>query len=268
MSSRAQYDVVVVGAGIAGCAAAALYGRRGARVALIERHADPASYKTVCTTFIQASATPVLEPLRMVPRLEKAGAIRNAIDIWTRWGWIRPQLDERYRGLQYGYNVRRETLGPMLRGLAAATPGVELMAGASPTALVRDGERVTGLIVRGRTTADRELRARLVVGADGRGSALAELAGVDARTRPHGRIAYFGHYRDVGLAAGTHSQMWLSSRTSPTSSRTTTASRSWRPCPHATSSPPSTPTRRQASSASSSASRTDRRSRGRTASPR
>ncbi len=91
MSSAAQYDVVIVGAGIAGCAAAALYGRRGARVALIERHADPAAYKTVCTTFIQASATPVLERLGMVPRLEKAGAIRNAIDIWTRWGWIRPR---------------------------------------------------------------------------------------------------------------------------------------------------------------------------------
>jgi glycine/D-amino acid oxidase-like deaminating enzyme len=33
MSRSAQYDVVIVGAGIAGCAAAALYGRRGARVA-------------------------------------------------------------------------------------------------------------------------------------------------------------------------------------------------------------------------------------------
>lgn len=31
MSSSAQYDLVIVGAGIAGCAAAALYGRRGAR---------------------------------------------------------------------------------------------------------------------------------------------------------------------------------------------------------------------------------------------
>jgi 2-polyprenyl-6-methoxyphenol hydroxylase-like FAD-dependent oxidoreductase len=209
MAASADYDVVIVGAGIAGCTAAALYGRRGARVALIERHADPAAYKTVCTTFIQASATPVLERLGAVPRLEAAGAIRNAIDIWTRWGWIRPQLDGRYRGVRYGYNVRRETLDPTLRALAAATPGVELIAGASPTALRRDGGRVTGLVVRGRDGGERQLPARLVVGADGRGSRIAELAGVDASTRPHGRIAYFAHYRDVGLAAGSHSQMWL-----------------------------------------------------------
>jgi flavin-dependent dehydrogenase len=209
MSRSAQYDVVIVGAGIAGCAAAALYGRRGARVALIERHADPAAYKVVCTTFIQASATPVLERLGMASKLDEAGAIRNAVELWTRWGWIRPQLDEHYHGVHYGYNVRRETLDPMLRSLAAGTPGVELLAGASPSTLVRDGGRVTGVVARDRSGAEHELRTRLVVGADGRGSALAELAGVKARTRPNGRIAYFAHYRDVGRAAGTHSQMWL-----------------------------------------------------------
>ena len=67
MTAGAEYDVAIVGASIAGCAAAALYGRRGARVALIERNADPLAYKSVCTTFIQASATPVLERLGMVP---------------------------------------------------------------------------------------------------------------------------------------------------------------------------------------------------------
>ncbi|HZC13982.1 MAG TPA: NAD(P)/FAD-dependent oxidoreductase [Thermoleophilaceae bacterium] len=209
MAHGIEYDVVIVGGGIAGCAAATLYGRRGARVALVERNPDPAAYKTVCTTFIQASATPTIERLGLAPRLEAAGAIRNAIDVWTRWGWIRPHLDEGYRGLRYGYNVRRETLDPMLRGLAAATPGVKLIAGASPSALRRDGQRVTGVVVRGRDGGERELRAPLVVGADGRGSRVAELAGVGASTKPHGRVGYFAHYRDVELANATHSQMWL-----------------------------------------------------------
>jgi flavin-dependent dehydrogenase len=37
----AEYDVVVVGASIAGCTAATLLGRAGARVALLERRPDP-----------------------------------------------------------------------------------------------------------------------------------------------------------------------------------------------------------------------------------
>jgi flavin-dependent dehydrogenase len=209
MTASTEYDVAIVGASIAGCAAAALYGRRGARVALIERSSDPLAYKSVCTTFIQASATPVLERLGVVPRLEAVGAVHNATDIWTRWGWIRPQLEDGYRGLRYGYSLRRQTLDPMLRALAAATPGVEVIAGASPSALLREGGRVTGVVVRGRAGDERELRARLIVGADGRGSRVAALAGVPARCTPHGRVAYFAHYRDIGLAAGMHSQVWV-----------------------------------------------------------
>lgn len=210
MVASTDWDVVIVGGSIAGCTAATLYARRGARVALIERHADPGAFKTVCTSFIQASATPVLERLGVVPQLEAAGAVRNAVNIWTRWGWIRPDLDAGYRGLRHGYSVRRETLDPMLRALTAETPGVEMIAGASASELLRaDGGRIAGVVVRARDGVTRELRARLVVGADGRGSRVAELAGVEAKTSPHGRIAYFAHYRDVGLAAGTDSQMWL-----------------------------------------------------------
>jgi 2-polyprenyl-6-methoxyphenol hydroxylase-like FAD-dependent oxidoreductase len=209
MTPSAEYDVAIVGASIAGCAAAALYGRRGARVALVERNADPIAHKSVCTTFIQASATPVLERLGVVPSLDAAGAVRNEIEIWTRWGWIRPKLDDGYSGARYGYNVRRETLDPMLRALAVATPGVELIAGASPSALSSDGRRFTGMVVRDRAGDERELRTGLVVGADGRGSRVARLAGIAARTRPHGRIAYFAHYRDVGLPSGMRSQMWV-----------------------------------------------------------
>ena len=63
MSTSSEYDVAVVGASVAGCTAAALLGRAGANVALLEQRPDPAAYKTVCTHFIQASATPTIERL-------------------------------------------------------------------------------------------------------------------------------------------------------------------------------------------------------------
>jgi flavin-dependent dehydrogenase len=45
MPTQPQYDVPIVGASIAGCAAATFFARAGARVALIERDRDPAGSK-------------------------------------------------------------------------------------------------------------------------------------------------------------------------------------------------------------------------------
>ncbi|MDQ4125263.1 MAG: FAD-dependent monooxygenase, partial [Actinomycetota bacterium] len=129
-----SYDVAIVGASIAGCTAAKLFGERGARVALIEKRPDPNAYKTVCTHYIQPSATPVIEKLGLVPALEERGAIHNALDLWTPYsGWIRSLPDE-----PYGYNVTRQTLDPLLRSTAAEAPGVELLTGKTVTGVTVD----------------------------------------------------------------------------------------------------------------------------------
>jgi len=53
-----------------------------------------------------------------------------------------------------------------------------------------------------------EVRGRLVVGADGRDSRVARLAGIRGRVRPHNRFFYWGYYRGVKPADG-RSRMWL-----------------------------------------------------------
>src|SRR5688572_16754071 len=122
---RDSYDVVIVGAGIAGCTAARLYGQQGLRVALVDRRTRIDDYKRMCTHFIQPSATPVIERLGLAPRIEKAGGVRNSLDTWTRWGWIRVPEPEDGKSNLYGYSIRRQTLDPLLRTLAANTQGVE-----------------------------------------------------------------------------------------------------------------------------------------------
>ncbi len=199
-----DYDVVIVGASLAGCAAAIHYGRRGARVALLDRNPDPRAYKVVCSTYIQAGATPAIKRLGLAERIEAAGGVRNGIDIWTRWGWIRPQPGGAGPAT-HGYNIRRETLDPMLREMAAETPGVELMLGHTARGLLMHGRRATGVETTG-PAGGRSLSARLVVAADGRGSRVADLPG---KRRPHGRYAYVVHYRDLPLTSGSRSQMWL-----------------------------------------------------------
>lgn len=209
MSETESYDVAVVGASIAGATAAAFLARSGARVALLEQRPDPAAYKTVCTHFIQPSATPTIERLGLAERIEASGGVRNGINLWTRYGWVRPQPGESYRYPRYGYDIRREKLDPLIRQLAAETPGVDLMLGHHVTGLLKSADRPAGVRVTGRDRAEQSIGARVVVAADGRDSQVAEFAGIKPRMMPHGRFGYFAYYRDLPLASGPSSQMWL-----------------------------------------------------------
>jgi 2-polyprenyl-6-methoxyphenol hydroxylase-like FAD-dependent oxidoreductase len=74
---------------------------------------------------------------------------------------------------------------------------------------VTDGHRIAGLESAARDRTRRRLRARLVVGADGRGSAVAKLAGLNERTSQNNRFAYFACYRDLPLATGSGTQLWF-----------------------------------------------------------
>jgi flavin-dependent dehydrogenase len=202
-ASRPDFDAVVVGASVAGCTAARLYAQRGARVALVERRPDADAYKTVCSHYIQPSATPTIERLGLAGPIEERGAVRNAIDVWTPYGgWIRHRADT-----PYGYNVTRRTLDPLLRRMTAETPGVELMAGWTATDLIANG-RPAGVTVEDPKRARRELRAPLVVAADGRDTRLARMAGVRGRVRPHNRFFYWAYWRGVPSDAD-RSGMWF-----------------------------------------------------------
>ncbi|MFE3182456.1 NAD(P)/FAD-dependent oxidoreductase [Streptomyces violascens] len=206
-SAGYDYDVVIGGAGLAGSAAAVLLARRGARVALLERRADPEAYKALCTHSITANAYPVLDELGLVPALEKAGAVRNTARWYTRWGWIEPKPAPMGPELPYAYNVRRSTLDPLIRTRAAETPGVDLLPGHQVTGLVREAGRTVG--VRASTPqGEREIRARLVVGADGKDSAVAKFAGARTRSHENARFGYLAHFRGLPLHGGI-GQAWF-----------------------------------------------------------
>ncbi|MEH6373513.1 NAD(P)/FAD-dependent oxidoreductase [Streptomyces sp. KLMMK] len=206
-SAGYDYDVVISGSGLAGSAAATLLARRGARVALLERRTDPEAYKVLCTHSLQACAYPVLDELGLVPALEKAGAVRSTARYYTRWGWIEPRAAPAGPELPYAYNVRRSTLDPLLRSRAAETPGVDLLLGHHVTGLLREAGRTSG--VRASTPrGECEIRARLVVGADGKDSAVAKFAAVPARLHENARFGYLAYFRNLPLHGGI-SQTWF-----------------------------------------------------------
>ncbi len=203
------FDAIVVGASLAGCTAAILLAREGAKVALVERHAQPDSHKHLCTHFIQPCALPVLQRLGLDRLIEGAGGLRNSVEVHTPSGWIGHRLGTGPAGeALHGYNIRRLLLDPMLRELAANTAGVTLMAGTSAQGLVESEGRIVGVEI-SRQGARRALRAKLVVAADGRNSELAAMAGVKTASSPNRRFGVVAAMRKVDLRRGTTSQMWL-----------------------------------------------------------
>jgi 2-polyprenyl-6-methoxyphenol hydroxylase-like FAD-dependent oxidoreductase len=108
------YDVAMVGASIAGCAAATLFARRGARVALIERRSDPDAYKTLCTHFIQPSAVPTME--RRDHRHRRTDAVLHLLtppegqEDHRGVGGDRPWRKHRVQHLELQDTVGRETV--------------------------------------------------------------------------------------------------------------------------------------------------------------
>jgi flavin-dependent dehydrogenase len=174
------------------------------------------AYKVLCTHYIQACAYPVIAELGLTDQLEAAGAVRNSAEYWTRWGWIRPEAGPSgdpgagaARSLPYGYNVRRQTLDPLLRELAAATPGVDLYLGHTVSSLLTgDDGRVTG--VAGTSAAGPfSFRARLTVGADGKDSMVAKLAAARTKTVENDRFSYFAHFRGLPRPDGDMTRCWF-----------------------------------------------------------
>jgi 2-polyprenyl-6-methoxyphenol hydroxylase-like FAD-dependent oxidoreductase len=200
-----DYDAVIVGASLAGCATAIHLGRSGLRVAVVEKRPDPNAYKRTCSHFIQASGVPALDRLGLLEPMLAAGARQPKVRIWCQWGWIESPPERAPRGI----NLRREILDPLVRSTAAETPGVEMMLGWSAERLLREGDSFAGVAVSNPQEEERELRARLTVGADGRDSRIAELSGVPVKTYPHNRFAYGGYFEGGAPANAPDASAWF-----------------------------------------------------------
>jgi flavin-dependent dehydrogenase len=207
MNSTRDFDVAVVGASVAGCTAARLYAQSGARVALVEQRDDPAAFKVVCTHAILPPATPTIERLGLAPMLVERGVPRTGAEFWTPYGgWF--GIPENIRG----WGVTRRTLDPLLRELTVNTSGVEFFPGWTARHVVSDHARPAGVEVEDRSRRTMVIRARLLVGADGRKSTVARLAGVPGRVRPHNRFFYFSYWRGIKQARtrrGPSIRLWI-----------------------------------------------------------
>nr|BFE59950.1 NAD(P)/FAD-dependent oxidoreductase [Dactylosporangium thailandense] len=174
-----MYDVVVVGARCAGAPVAMLLARAGRRVLLLERGTLPSD--KLSTLYIQQPGVALLRRWGLLDAVRDSGCPPLERVVYelgdVRLAGCASPVD----GERAAYAPRRFVLDAILADAAVAA-GAELRQRCRVTALLRDGERVTGVEYRRSDDPDAEpvrVRARLVVGADGMRSSVAELAGAE-----------------------------------------------------------------------------------------
>ncbi|GIJ74021.1 FAD-dependent oxidoreductase [Virgisporangium ochraceum] len=187
----------MVGASVAGCTAALLYGRAGLTVTVLEKARDASAFKGLCGHFVLGGTEAMLRRTGLWDLMVGAGAVAGGIERWTGTGWATPPPDA-----PEAISLRRERLDPLLRAVAADTPGVEIVYGAAVDGLLTGGGRVTGV----RTRDGREFRGRLVVGADGYRSTVAGLAGAAVDTAPNNRFGMWAYYKGL---PGASTRIWM-----------------------------------------------------------
>ncbi len=175
-----HYDIIVVGGRPAGATLAARLGQAGLRVLLLERARLPSP---------PAASSPVIYPATM-HLLDEIGAderayARNTAPIHRLVSDVLDDLRVSLRvpasfGRDYIYAIDRERFDAELWRTAASSPNVDARDGLSVSDLLRDGERVMGVLARAPGGPELRFSADWVVGADGRFSIVARKAG--ART--------------------------------------------------------------------------------------
>jgi flavin-dependent dehydrogenase len=171
----AVYDAIVVGSRCAGAPTAMLLARRGHRVLLVDRSTFPSD--TVSSHYLHAPGLAKLGEWGLLEPLLATGCppIRRltlGIDDGSRSLWFDEPLPSA-AGLDFGLAPRRRILDRLLVDAAVAA-GAELVEGFTVEDVLRDGDRVTGIAGRRRGGAAERIEARMVVGADGVRSVVAD----------------------------------------------------------------------------------------------
>jgi 2-polyprenyl-6-methoxyphenol hydroxylase-like FAD-dependent oxidoreductase len=190
-------DVVVVGGRCAGAPTAMLLARAGLSVRLLER--SPRLGDVVSGHLIKPAGVARLRRWKVLDAVLATGCPR--LDDRVLWLGGQPQRAPAPGSGSGPIAPRRTVLDPILL-TAAAQAGVQVEMGISVHGLLAEGRRITGVM-----TSAGQRRARLVIGADGRNSRIARLAGASTyHDHPPVTFAYYTYWRGCP-ATGVHA--WL-----------------------------------------------------------
>jgi flavin-dependent dehydrogenase len=195
-----MHDVIVVGARCAGSAVALELARKGHRVLLVDKASFPSD--TMSTLYLSPPAMAWLAKQGLLDAVRATGC--PSIETWS---FI---IDDvvlsgfsTTDAVRDGLSPRRLVLDKILVDAAVAA-GAELREEFTFEDVVRDGDRVIGIRGNEKSGATVEERARIVVGADGRRSAVARAIGAEATLElPARTCTYYGIFSVAPCPVGT-----------------------------------------------------------------
>jgi 2-polyprenyl-6-methoxyphenol hydroxylase-like FAD-dependent oxidoreductase len=196
-----RYDVIVVGARVAGAATAMLLARQGLRVLAVDRAAFPSD--TISSHQLQVPGAALLHRWGLLAKLTSAGTPpvrRVRLDVGD--GVVINGRFPSHEGADALYSPRRTLLDTILVE-AAREAGAEIRENFRVTQLTGSADRVTGIRGNARGGPAVTEHASLVIGADGKRSLVAGTAGAHRyREQPVRSFASYSYWTGVPVSAG------------------------------------------------------------------
>jgi flavin-dependent dehydrogenase len=196
--AHTEWDAVVVGARVAGASTALLLARAGLRVLVVDRARRGSD--TLSTHALMRGGVLQLQRWGVLDRVTATGAAPVRRVTFHYGAESLPVSLKPSAGVDALYAPRRTVLDALLVD-AAEEAGARFRFGWTATDLVRDrAGRVAGVVLRDHGGTTRTERARLVIGADGRGSVVAaRVAAPVIAAGPHAAAYAYGYWPAADL---------------------------------------------------------------------
>ncbi|MDQ4088779.1 MAG: FAD-dependent monooxygenase, partial [Actinomycetota bacterium] len=185
------------GSRCAGAAAAMLLARRGRRVLVVDRATFPSDVLSGHT--IQPAGVARLARWGLLGRVRDTGVPFSSRVRFDLGDVVLEGSPAPVDGIDATVCIRRTVFDPLLAD-AATDAGAEIRLGVSVGELVRDGDRIVGIVGRDGAGRSWEARSRVVVGADGANSFTARAVGAAKyHVRPATTVAVYSYWAGVAV---------------------------------------------------------------------
>jgi flavin-dependent dehydrogenase len=205
-ASREEFDVAVIGAGPGGTTAAISLARRGAKTLLIDKAHFPRDKS--CGDAVCSQSAAIVRELGLAGQIERQEfAFAHGESFTSTRGhtlylpFVTSAGVPAVASPTPAYLIRREIFDDVLMQAARREDNVVVQEGVSFSDFSRESGKIVGIVTSGPDGTEQRVRAKVVIGADGALSRVAEKAGsydFRSRDRRHWIAAVRAYYDNSG----------------------------------------------------------------------